>query len=417
MILLPGIGAVATTFMAGVMLARRGLAPPIGSLTQLGHVPDSGARVADYVPLATLDDLDFAGWDIFPDSALEAARHAQVLSNEHLALVTPELDAIRPMRAAFYPEYVSRLSGPHVKWTSSKAAMVERLREDIRTSMARTGASRAVAVWCGSTEVHQTLSPLHASVSAFEAGLRADAPEISNAQLYAWACVKEHVPFANGSPNVAVDFPAVWELARDNGVPLAGKDFKTGQTLVKTMLAPGLKSRVLGVRGWYSTNILGNRDGEVLDDPSTFKAKEASKLGVLESILDAHESPELYGDLVHKVRIDYYPPRGDAKEGWDNVDFTGWLDYPMQLKVNILCRDSILAAPLVLDTALFLDLAQRAGLFGIQDWLGFYFKAPMALPGEQQVHALHDQHRALFDELQRIRSASTAGVAPAAPAA
>ena len=410
-VLLPGMGAVATTFIAGVLLARKGLGAPIGSVTQLGTIRANGRvqRIADFTPLAALDRIEFAGWDLFPDSAYEAAVHAEVLSEKHLALVRDELESIRPMTAAFYPEWVRRLSGTHVKRARNKADMVEALRDDIRRTLRDRDCERAVAVWCGSTEVHQLPSSVHQSVAAFEAGLSRSAAEISNSQLYAWACMKEGVPFVNGSPNLAVDFPAAAELAHEHSVVVAGKDFKTGQTLMKTIVAPGLRARQLGLRGWYSTNILGNRDGEVLDDPDAFKAKESSKLGVLDSILEPKENPELYGQLVHKVRIDYYPPRGDAKEGWDNIDVFGWLGYPMSIKINFLCRDSILAAPLVLDLALLADLAQRSGLSSVQDWLSFYFKAPMTPPGSTPVHDLFSQMRMLKNELRRIN-----GLAPVA---
>jgi myo-inositol-1-phosphate synthase len=404
-VFLPGMGAVATTFVAGVLLARRGLGAPVGSLTQMGSIRagDRTERIGAFVPLTPLDKLEFAGWDVFPDSAYEAAVHAEVLSDKHLNLVKDELDALHPMKGAFYPEWVRRLSGTHVKTAPSKAHIVEELRDDIRRTMREKRSERGVAVWCGSTEVHHLPSAVHQSVSAFEAGLHRSAPEISNSQLYAWACVLEGVPFVNGSPNMAVDFPAIQDLARDHGVPLAGKDFKTGQTLMKTILAPGLRARQLGLRGWYSTNILGNRDGEVLDDPGSFKSKESSKLGVLDSILEPEHNPELYGGMVHKVRIDYYPPRGDAKEGWDNIDLFGWLGYPMSIKIDFLCRDSILAAPLVLDLALFADLAQRSGSAGIQDWLSFYFKAPMPQPGQAAVHNLFLQMRMLKNELRRMQ--------------
>lgn len=410
-VFLPGMGAVATTFIAGVLLARRGLGAPIGSLTQMGSVRtnEGTRRIDSFVPLAALEDLEFAGWDIFPDTAYESAAHAEVLSEKHLVLVRDELDAIRPMKGVFYPEWVRRLSGTHVKSAPSKSQMVEELREDIRRAMREKGANRGVAIWCGSTEVHQIPSGVHQSIGAFEAGLRRSAPEISNSQIYAWACVLEGLPFVNGSPNMAVDFPAIQDLARARGIPIAGRDFKTGQTLMKTILAPGLRARQLGLRGWYSTNILGNRDGEVLDDSGSFKAKEASKLGVLDSILEPDVNPELYGQMVHKVRIDYYPPRGDAKEGWDNIDLFGWLGYPMSIKIDFLCRDSILAAPLVLDLALLADLAMRSGRSGIQDWLSFYFKAPMPQPGEEAVHNLFLQMRMLKNELRRIQ-----GVAPVA---
>ncbi len=404
-IFLPGMGAVATTFIAGVLLARRGLGTPVGSLTQMGsiRVGDQTTRISAFAPLAQLDQLEFAGWDVFADSAYEAAVHAEVLSDKHLSLVRDELEAVRPMKGAFYPDWVRRLSGTHVKSATSKAQMVEQLRDDVRRTMRDKHCERGVAVWCGSTEVHHLPTAVHQSIPAFEAGLRRSAPEISNSELYAWASVLEGVPFVNGSPNLAVDFPAIQELARDLGVPIAGKDFKTGQTLMKTILAPGLRARQLGLRGWYSTNILGNRDGEVLDDPGSFKAKESSKLGVLDSILEPEQNPELYGQMVHKVRIDYYPPRGDAKEGWDSIDLFGWLGYPMSIKIDFLCRDSILAAPLVLDLALFADLAQRSGAAGIQDWLSFYFKAPMPKAGQTAVHNLFLQMRMLKNELRAMQ--------------
>jgi myo-inositol-1-phosphate synthase len=385
-VLLPGLGAVATTFVAGCLLARRGIAEPVGSLTQLGTIrlgkrtDRRTPKVKDFVPLASLSDLAFGAWDIFPDTALESARHAQVLEERHLAPIAEELDAVRPMPGAFYPEYVKRLHGEHVKRAANKREMVEQIREDIVRFRKEQDVSRCVAVWCGSTERYIEAGATHQSIAAFERGLEQDDPAISNSQLYAWACMKEGVPFANGAPNLTVDFPAAWALARELGVPLAGKDFKTGQTLMKTIIAPGLKKRLLGLNGWFSTNILGNRDGEVLDEAESFHTKEVSKLGVLESLLEPASYPSLYGKVHHKVRIEYYPPRNDAKEGWDNIDIFGWLGYPMQIKIDFLCRDSILAAPLVLDLALFLDLAQRAGLHGIQEWLSFYFKAPMTPP-------------------------------------
>jgi myo-inositol-1-phosphate synthase len=363
-VLLPGMGAVATTTIAGVLLARKGKGTPVGSLTQLGTIR-LGKRtdrrtpaIRDFVPLASLDQLEFGGWDIFPDDAFEAAEHAKVLEGHHLA---------------------------------------EKVRDDIRAYKRDRGVDRLVAVWCGSTEAYITPGAVHASESAFEDGLRKDDPAISNAQIYAWACIKERVPFANGAPNLCVDVPAAWDLARECHVPLAGKDFKTGQTLMKTILAPGFKARMLGLNGWYSTNILGNRDGEVLDDPDSFRTKEVSKLGVLEHILQPDLYKQLYGELVHKVRIDYYPPRGDAKEGWDNIDLFGWLGYPMQIKVNFLCRDSVLAAPVVLDLALFLDLASRASFQGTQEWLSFYFKSPMSAPG------LYPEHD-LFIQLMKLKN-------------
>jgi myo-inositol-1-phosphate synthase len=407
-VLLPGMGAVATTMIAGVMLARRGKGVPVGSLTQLGNVrarrngTERLVPIRELVPLARLDDLEFGGWDIFEDNAYESALHAGVLKREDIDAVKDELVAVKPMRGAFYREFVKRLDGRHTKSAASKADMVEALRCDIRGFMRERGCTRAVAVWCGSTEIYTTPSEVHASIQSFEQGLARSDAAITNAQLYAWALLKEGVPFANGSPNVAVDFPAAQELAREHGVAVAGKDFKTGQTLMKTIVAPGLKSRLLGLRGWYSTNILGNRDGEVLDDPDNFRAKEVSKLGVLESILDAERHPSLYGEFVHKVRIDYYPPRGDDKEGWDNIDLFGWLGYPMQMKINFLCKDSILAAPIVLDLALLMDLASRAKLRGTQDWLGFYFKSPMTNGGGETEHDLFHQLATLTTSLRRM---------------
>jgi myo-inositol-1-phosphate synthase len=402
-VLLPGMGAVATTTIAGVLLARAGKGLPVGSLTQMGTIrlgrrtQRRVPKLSEFVPLAGLGQIEFGGWDIFPEDAYEAAEHAKVLEAHHLAAVKDELHAIRPMKGVFYPGYVKRLHGTHTKSAGSKAEMVEQVREDIVTFKRDRGCDRLVAVWCGSTEAFIQACAVHESVAAFEEGLRTDDPMISNAQIYSWACIKERVPFGNGAPNLCVDFPAAWELARELGVPLAGKDFKTGQTLMKTILAPGFKARMLGLHGWYSTNILGNRDGEVLDDPDSFRAKEVSKLGVLEHILQPDIYKELYGNLVHKVRIDYYPPRGDSKEGWDNIDLFGWLGYPMQIKVNFLCRDSILAAPVVLDLALFLDLAQRAGFHGTQEWLSFYFKSPMTARG------LYPEHD-LFIQLMKLKN-------------
>jgi len=404
-VLLPGLGAVATTTMAGVFLARRGLARPTGSLTQLGTARLGGRACAlrDLVPLASLEDIEFGAWDIFPDDAFAAAKHAAVLSTEHLELVREELGSVRPMEAAFYPQYVPRLLGPHIKFAPSKADMVEQLRADIRAFRRERGCLRMVAVWCGSTESYLEPTAVHDSVEAFERGLLRSSPEISASQLYGWACIKEGIPFANGAPNLTVDFPAAWELARTHGVPLAGKDFKTGQTLMKTILAPGFKARYLGVEGWYSTNILGNRDGEVLDDPESFKSKEVSKKGVLDHILQPELYPDLYKDLCHVVRINYYPPRGDNKEGWDNIDIFGWLGYKMQIKIDFLCRDSILAAPIVLDLALFMDLAARAGMHGIQEWLSFYFKSPMTAPGLYPEHDLFIQLMKLKNTLRYLR--------------
>ncbi|RYE80401.1 MAG: inositol-3-phosphate synthase [Myxococcales bacterium] len=409
-ILLPGMGAVATTFIAGCMLARKGLAKPIGSITQMGTIrlgkrtDDNSPLIKDFVDLAPLEDLVFGGWDIFPDDAYESAVNAEVLDKKHLDPIAEELKAVKPMKGAFYPEYVKRLNGTYVKETKTKAEQVELLRQDIRSFIKDNGCDRAVAVWCGSTEVYlPDGDPVHQTIEAFEQGLRDNHPNIAASQLYAWACILEGVPYANGAPNLSVDFPAVWDLAKKHNVPIAGKDFKTGQTLMKTILAPGFKTRMIGIAGWFSTNILGNRDGEVLDDPDNFKTKEVSKLGVLETILAPKSNPDLYGNLYHKVRIEYYPPRGDAKEGWDNIDIFGWLGYPMQIKVDFLCRDSILAAPLVLDLALFMDLARRAGFSGTQEWLSFYFKSPMTAPQLYPEHDLFIQSMKLKNTLRWMK--------------
>lgn len=405
-VLLPGLGAVSTTTIAGVMLARRGMGLPIGSLTQMGTIrlgkrtDNRAPLIKDFLPLSGLSDLEFGGWDLFPDNAYESAKHAAVLEMKHIEAVRDELERVTPMRAVFYPEYVKRLHGTHVKQGTSKADMVEQVREDIRGFMRARGCSRAVCVWCGSTEVYFPPNDVHQSVRAFEEGLQKNDPGISNSQIYAWACIKERVPYANGAPNLTVDFPAAWELSNSMEVPIAGKDFKTGQTLMKTIVAPGLKARMLGISGWFSTNILGNRDGEVLDDPDSFKTKEVSKLGVLEYILQPHVYRELYEKIYHKVRIEYYPPRGDAKEGWDNIDLFGWLGYPMQIKIDFLCRDSILAAPIVLDLAILMDLAQRAGFHGIQEWLSFYFKSPMTAPSLYPEHDLFIQSMKLKNTMR-----------------
>jgi len=405
-VLLPGLGAVSTTFIAGCLLARRGLGQPFGSLTQLATIrlgkrtDNRTPAIKDFVPLAGLDQLVFGAWDLFEDNAYESASHAEVLSREQLDLVKDEMSAIQPMSAAFYPEYVKRLNGTHVKKAKTKADMVEALRQDIRNFKQSSGASRLVAVWCGSTEIYFPASEVHQSVAKFEKGLLENDPGIANSQLYAWACIKEGVPYANGAPNLTVDFPAALELAREHKVAVCGKDFKTGQTWMKTVVAPGLKARMLGLSGWFSTNILGNRDGEVLDDPDSFKSKEVSKLGALEYILQPQLYADLYGKIFHKVRIEYYPPRGDAKEGWDNLDIFGWLGYPMQIKINFLCRDSILAAPIVLDLALFMDLAQRAKFSGVQEWLSFYFKSPMTAPNLYPEHDLFIQSMKLKNTLR-----------------
>ena len=387
-VLLPGMGAVGTTFIAGSLLARRGLGLPIGSLTQMGTLrlgKRTDARsplIRDFVPLAELSDLVFGGWDLFHDNAYEAAVNADVLSREHLNAVEDELSAIKPMESVFFPEFVKRLRGENVKAGADKMELAEAVREDIRRFKRDNALERSVAVWCGSTEVFRERTDVHSSLSKFEEGLRRSDPAISPSQVYAYACLREEVSYSNGAPHLtAGDVPAMLELSRETQTPISGKDFKTGQTLMKTILAPGLRARMLGIRGWFSTNILGNRDGEVLDDPESFKSKEVSKLGVLETILQPELHPELYGDMYHKVRINYYPPRGDQKEGWDNIDIFGWLGYPMQIKVDFLCRDSILAAPLVLDLALLMDLSHRAGLSGIQEWLSFYYKSPIVPEG------------------------------------
>lgn len=408
-VLLPGLGAVATTFVAGVEMARRGIASPVGSLTQLGTIR-LGKRtdgrtplIKDFVPLAPLESIEFGAWDIFDDDAYTAANKAGVLSHEHLGSVKDFLSELRPMPAVFDPGYVKRLDGTHVKKGPSKMHLAEQLIEDIATFKRDRGVDRCVAVWCGSTETWRPLGEEHQTLAAFEKGLRESSDAIAPSAIYAYACLRAGVPYANGAPNLSVDFPAMQELSRREGVPIAGKDFKTGQTLMKTILAPGFKARLLGLDGWYSTNILGNRDGEVLDDPESFKSKEVSKLGVLEHILQPKLYPELYGKYSHVVRINYYPPRGDNKEGWDNIDIVGWMGYPMQIKINFLCRDSILAAPIVLDLALFMDLAHRAGMSGIQEWLSFYFKSPMCAPGLYPEHDLFIQHTKLKNTLRWLK--------------
>ena len=395
--------------MAGVEAVKRGLAQPIGSLTQLstirlGKRTDARTpKIKDFVPLASLDDLVFGGWDIFEDSAYEAAAHAKVLESSLLDQVRAPLDAIKPMKAVFDPEYVRRINGPHVKEGRSKMDKAQALIADIDQFRKANQCDRLVMIWCGSTEVFHKPAAVHESLKTFEEGLCKSDPEIAPSQIYAYAALQSGVPYANGAPNLTTDVPALLELARDRQIPVCGKDFKTGQTFMKTLLAPGFKARMLGMSGWFSTNILGNRDGEVLEDPGSFKTKEETKLSVLEQILQPDLYPELYKDLYHAVRINYYPPRGDAKEGWDNIDIFGWLGYPMQIKVDFLCRDSILAAPLVLDLVLFLDLAQRTGMKGIQEWLSFYFKAPMTAPGLYPEHDIFIQLMNLKNTLRWMR--------------
>jgi len=408
-VLIPGIGAVSTTFMAGVEAVKRELGAPVGSLTQLGTIrlgkrtEGRTPKIHDFVPLAKLDDLAFGGWDIFTDNAYEAALNAKVLEPTLLEKIRQPLEAIKPMQAVFDHEYVRRLNGPNIKTQGSKMDKAEMLMEDIRQFRDRTGSSRLVMIWCGSTEVFHKPAAVHQTLKDFECGLQKNDPDIAPSQIYAYAALKSDVPYANGAPNLTTDTPALLELARERQIPICGKDFKTGQTFMKTLIAPGMKARMLGMSGWFSTNILGNRDGEVLEDPGSFKSKEETKLSVLEHILQPQLYPELYKDLYHAVRINYYPPRGDAKEGWDNIDIFGWLGYPMQIKIDFLCRDSILAAPLVLDLVLFLDLAQRAGMKGIQEWLSFYFKAPMTAPGLYPEHDIFIQLMKLKNTLRWMR--------------
>ena len=405
-VMLVGLGAVSTTFIAGVENVRRGCALPIGSLTQMGTIrlgkrtEKRSPRIKGFVPLARLEDLEFAAWDAIPDDAYTAARKAGVLEPQHVEPIADFLKGITPLPAAFDRHYVKRLDGTNVKKGKSKRDLAEQIREDIRTFKQASGAERLVMVWAASTEAFLTPGPAHQSLQAFEEAMERSDPAIAPSMLYAWAALMENLPFANGAPNLTVDIPALERLAADRKIPIGGKDFKTGQTMMKTVLAPAFKARMLGLAGWYSTNILGNRDGEVLDDPESFKTKEESKLGVLEYILQPDQYPELYGNVYHKVRINYYPPRGDNKEGWDNIDIFGWLGYPMQVKVDFLCRDSILAAPIVLDLALFFDLAQRARLGGIQEWLSFYFKSPQTAPGLYPEHDLFIQQTKLKNTLR-----------------
>ena len=402
-ILMPGMGAVATTVIAGVEAIKAGLGKPIGSLTQMGTIrlgkrtEGRSPLIKDFVPLAELDDLVFGGWDVFPDDAYEAAVHAGVLQKDTLNAIEERLRAVKPMKAVFDRDYVRRLEGSHVKAGKDKWAMVLEVREDIQRFKEDNGLDRLVMIWCGSTEIFLEPNPVHDDIESLEKAIKENHASIAPSMIYAYAALQEGVPFLNGAPNLTVDTPAMIQLAKQQGVPIGGKDFKTGQTLMKTILAPGFKARMLGVRGWFSTNILGNRDGEVLDDPYSFKTKEVSKLDVLEYILQPKLHEELYGDIYHKVRINYYPPRGDEKEGWDNIDIFGWLGYPMQIKVDFLCRDSILAAPLVLDLVLFTDLAQRCGWSGIQEWLSFYFKSP------QTAADLYPEHD-IFIQLMKLKN-------------
>ncbi len=408
-VLIPGIGAVSTTFIAGVEAIKRGMAAPVGSLTQLATIrlgkrtDNRTPMIKDFVPLAGLNDLVFGGWDIYEDTVYEAAANAKVLERTQLESLKEPLSAIRPMKAVFDQEYVKRINGPNVKDKGSKMDKAEMLMDDIAQFRKTNNCDRLVMIWCASTEVFHRPAGVHQTLKDFECGLMKNDPEIAPSQIYAYAALKSGVPFANGAPNLTTDTPALLDLARDRSIPICGKDFKTGQTFMKTLLAPGLKMRMLGLSGWFSTNILGNRDGEVLEDPGSFKSKEETKLSVLDQILQPKLYPELYKDFYHAVRINYYPPRGDAKEGWDNIDIFGWLGYPMQIKIDFLCRDSILAAPLVLDLVLFMDLAQRCGMRGIQEWLSFYFKAPMTAPGLYPEHDIFIQFMKLKNTLRWMR--------------
>jgi myo-inositol-1-phosphate synthase len=407
-ILTPGLGAVATTFIAGVESIRRGLAKPIGSITQtatirLGKRTDNRAPlIKDFVPLADLNDIVFGAWDPIPDDALTAVRKAGVLEEKDVAPIADFLASIKPMPAVFDNHYVTRIHGTNVKTGKTKRDLAEQLRQDIRDFKSRNKLDRVVIVWCASTEIFIKAGPQHATIEQFERAMDNNDEAIAPSMLYAYAAIMENVPFANGAPNLSADVPALLQLAQQRGVPVSGKDFKTGQTWMKTVIAPGLKARMLGLAGWYSTNILGNRDGEVLDDPQSFKTKEESKLSVLHTILQPEKYPDLYKDFSHVVRINYYPPRGDNKEGWDNIDIFGWMNYPMQIKINFLCRDSILAAPLVLDVALFSDFAQRAGMKGIQEWLSFFYKSPMTAPGLQPEHDLFIQQTKMKNTLRHL---------------
>jgi myo-inositol-1-phosphate synthase len=411
-VMIPGMGAVATTFMAGVEAVRKGIAEPVGSLTQMGTIrlgkrtDGNSPKIKKFVPLADLDNLVFTGWDLFEDDAYESAMHAGVLEKDLLNQIKPFLKSIKPRKAVFDRNYVKKLDGKHVKKGKNKRDLAEQLRADIRDFKKKSGADRLVMAWCGSTEIFLKQTAVHESVESFERGMEKNDENIAPSMLYAYAALSEGVPFANGAPNLTVDIPVMHELSKKNEAPIAGKDFKTGQTLIKTILAPGFKARMIGLNGWFSTNILGNRDGEVLDDPGSFKTKEESKLSVLEQILQPKLYPKLYGNIHHKVRINYYPPRGDNKEGWDNIDIFGWLGYPMQIKVDFLCRDSILAAPIVLDLVLFLDLAKRSeelkGL-GVQEWLSFYLKSPMTAPGLYPEHDLFIQSMKLKNTLRHLR--------------
>jgi len=408
-VLIPGMGAVATTFIAGVEAVRRGNAQPIGSVTQMGHIrlgkrtDDRSPLIKDFVSLANLDEIEFAGWDIYEDNCYESAKKAGVLDAALIDPIKDYLETIKPMSAVFDKNYVKKLDGPNVKTEGTWWDKAQALEADIQRFKDEKGIDRCVMVWCGSTEIYLEVSDVHKTLTAFEEGLKNNDPKIAPSMVYAYAAIKNGIPFANGAPNLSADIPALEELSKETHTPICGKDFKTGQTLMKTILAPGLKARLLGLNGWFSTNILGNRDGEVLDDPESFKTKEVSKLSVLDAVLQPKLYPELYGNFYHKVRINYYPPRGDNKEGWDNIDIFGWLGYPMQIKVDFLCRDSILAAPICLDLALFMDFAKRAEMSGIQEWLSFFFKSPMTAPGLYAEHDLFIQLMKMKNQLRHLK--------------
>jgi len=407
-ILIPGLGAVATTFIAGVEAVKKGLTQPIGSLTQMANIrlgkrtENRNPKIRDFVPLASLNDIVFGGWDIYEDNVYEAAVNARVVDVATLNVIRPQLEKLKPMKAVFDKGYVKNLDGQNIKSEKNKYALAEAVMEDIHNFKQQNKCDRLVMVWCGSTEKYMEETAVHSSIQSFEEGLRDNDPAISPSMIYAYSAIKMGIPFANGAPNLTCDIPALIDLAKETETPIAGKDFKTGQTLMKTIIAPGLQARALGVNGWFSTNILGNRDGLVLDAPENFKTKEVSKLSVLEQIFQPSDNPELYGKLYHKVRINYYPPHGDNKESWDNIDIFGWMGYPMQIKINFLCRDSILAAPIVLDLALFMDLAKRANMSGIQEWLSFYLKSPQTAPGLPPVHDIFKQLMKLQNTLRHI---------------
>jgi myo-inositol-1-phosphate synthase len=408
-IVVPGMGAITSTFLAGVEAIKKGLAKPIGSLTQMGTIrlgkrtDNRVPAIKDFIPLANLDDLVFGGWDIFPDDMYMAGCKAGVLDRNLLDQVRPFMESLKPWPAAFDKNYVKKLDGPNVKKAANKMELAEQVQEDIKNFQKANNIARTVMIWCGSTEIFLKPTAVHQTLESFEKGLVDNDPAIAPSMIYAYAAIKMGIPYANGAPNLSADIPALMALAKEKGVPLCGKDYKTGQTLMKTILAPGLKARMLGLNGWFSTNILGNRDGEVLEDPESFKTKEESKLSVLEHILQPQVYPDLYSKYTHKVCINYYPPRGDSKEGWDNIDIFGWLGYPMQIKIDFLCRDSILAAPIVLDLILFLDLAKRCGMSGIQEWLSFYFKSPMCAPGLYPEHDLFIQLMKLKNTLRHLK--------------